>query len=66
MPNSTQQPHVNINKDASNNDINNVQASSHRTDMQAASTKQDSTNIALLNWLGCLFFGFIPPLIIML
>ena len=66
MPNSTQQSHVNINKDASNNDINNVQASSHRTDMQAASTKQDSTNIALLNWLGCLFFGFIPPLIIML
>lgn len=31
--NSTQQPHVNINKDASNNDINNVQVNSHRTDM---------------------------------
>ena len=39
--------------------MTNVQAS-------AATIKQDSTNIALLNWLGCLFFGFIPPLIIML
>ncbi|WP_201535282.1 DUF4870 domain-containing protein [Psychrobacter ciconiae] len=27
---------------------------------------QDSKNLALLNWLGCLFFGFIPPLILFL
>ena len=26
----------------------------------------DAKNLALLNWLGCLFFGFIPPLIILL
>jgi len=39
------------------------------TNLQAGNgsgNKQDSTNIALLNWLGCLFFGFIPPLIIFL
>lgn len=29
-------------------------------------TTQDSKNLALLNWLGCLFFGFIPPLIMFL
>lgn len=29
-------------------------------------TTQDSKNLALLNWLGCLFFGFIPPLILFL
>ena len=25
---------------------------------------QDSRNMALLNWLGCLFFGLIPPLVL--
>lgn len=72
MPDSTQQnqAQVNINKDAgaitanrhAQMDTNgmNVQASN------ASGSTQDSTNIALLNWLGCLFFGFIPPLIILL
>ena len=27
---------------------------------------QDSKNLVLLNWLGCLFFGFIPPLVLFL
>lgn len=27
---------------------------------------QDSKNMALINWLGCLFFGFIPPLVLFL
>lgn len=27
---------------------------------------QDSRNIATLTWIGCLFFGFIPPLIVYL
>ncbi|MBE0406817.1 DUF4870 domain-containing protein [Psychrobacter sp. AOP22-C1-22] len=65
MPNSTQQPHVNINKDTGNNTAN-AQENLNSTAIQATNTQQDSTNIALLNWLGCLFFGFIPPLVIML
>lgn len=36
------------------------------TNLQQSNPSQDSTNIALLNWIGCLFFGFIPPLILML
>ena len=27
---------------------------------------QDSKNLVILNWLGCLFLGFIPPLVLML
>jgi uncharacterized protein len=25
---------------------------------------QDSKNIAMLMWLGCIFFGFLPPLVV--
>lgn len=27
---------------------------------------QDSKNLVIINWLGCLFAGFIPPLVLML
>lgn len=69
MPNSTQQHQVNIDKnidkDIGINDAN-AQANPNSTDILATSAKQDSTNLALINWLGCLFFGFIPPLILFL
>lgn len=67
MPNSTQQEQININKNIGTNQTS-TQTNSSGMNIQASDTniKQDSTNIALLNWLGCLFFGFIPPLIIML
>ena len=67
MPNSTQQQQVNINKDLGANQSG-AQTTDAGTTIQAsgAELKQDSTNMALLNWLGCLFFGFIPPLVIML
>lgn len=69
MPNSTQQHQANIDKnidkDIGINDAN-AQANPNSTDILATSAKQDSTNLALLNWLGCLFFGFIPPLILFL
>ncbi|MGP9830529.1 DUF4870 domain-containing protein [Psychrobacter sp. AOP1-A1-60] len=41
----------------------------NETSLQAGNgsdSSQDSKNMALINWLGCLFFGFIPPLIILL
>lgn len=67
MPNSTQQQQTNINKDLGANQSG-AQTTDAGTIIQAsgAELKQDSTNMALLNWLGCLFFGFIPPLVIML
>lgn len=64
MSDSTQQDQaqVNINKDATtaNSNGTNIQASN------ASGVTQDSKNMALINWLGCLFFSFIPPLILLL
>lgn len=74
-----QQAQVNINKDtnASLNSSPNTNTSyNHNTQANSSymhtqtpiddGLTQDSKNMALLNWLGCLFFGFIPPLIIFL
>ena len=69
MPNGTQQAQVNIDKDAGATANSNAQMNSNGMNIQASnafSSAQDSKNMALLNWLGCLFFGFIPPLILLL
>lgn len=70
MNNDTQQDRININKnlDSANNlnqqnNSSTVQVPNHSN---TAIKSQDSTNLALLNWLGCLFFGFIPPLVLFL
>lgn len=36
------------------------------TGAQAPALSQDSKNLALLNWLGTIFFGFIPGLVLYL
>ena len=36
------------------------------TDTGPAGESQESRNIALLTWIGTIFFGFIPPLIVYL
>lgn len=36
------------------------------TSVGPAAESQDSRNIALLTWIGAIFFGFIPPLIVYL
>ena len=57
--------------------VNNIKLNKSLTDtpvnptapLQTTATNsigQDSKNHALINWLGCLVFGFIPPLILML
>ena len=69
MTDNTQQDQVNINKPTPNStDYSSTQTNSATNTPvpTATSTTQDSNNMALLNWLGCLFFGFIPPLVLFL
>ena len=69
MTDNTQQDQVNINKPTPNStDYSSIQTNSATNTPvpTATSTTQDSNNMALLNWLGCLFFGFIPPLVLFL
>ena len=69
MTDNTQQDQVNINKPTPNStDYSSTQTNSatNTPTPTANSTTQDSNNMALLNWLGCLFFGFIPPLVLFL
>lgn len=74
MTDNTQQDQVNINKPTPNSTgDNSIQNNSTQNNSMtntptptANSTTQDSNNMALLNWLGCLFFGFIPPLVLFL
>ena len=67
MTDNTQQNQVNINTPSST-DYRGTQTDSatNTPTPTATSTTQDSNNMALLNWLGCLFFGFIPPLVLFL
>ena len=62
--------HLKINKYAENANTNHaLQTRRTQTDIQnvpSHSTTKDSQKLVALNWLGCLFFGFIPPLIILL
>ena len=69
MTDNTQQDQVNINKPTPNStDYSSTQTNSATNTPvpTVTSTTQDSNNMALLNWLGCLFFGFIPPLVLFL
>lgn len=77
MNDNAQQDQININKDVNHPNSGipvsegvTAQQSNHiaqtANNSSTATKSQDSTNLALINWLGCLFFGFIPPLIIML
>lgn len=69
MTDNTQQNQVNINTPTpSSTDYRGTQTDSatNTPTPTATSTTQDSNNMALLNWLGCLFFGFIPPLVLFL
>ncbi len=59
-----------INKYAENANTNSaIQIRRTQTDIQKVTTynaTKDSQKMVVLSWLGCLFFGFIPPLIILL
>lgn len=69
MTDNTQQDQVNINKPTPNStdySSNQTNSATNTPVPTATSTTQDSNNMALLNWLGCLFFGFIPPLVLFL
>lgn len=45
---------------------NNQDSSQHTSTDVSTSVSQDSKNLALLLWLGTIFFGFIPSLILFL
>lgn len=65
-----EQVYLKINKYAENANTNHaIQTRSAQTDIQKVnnySATQDSQKTVVLNWLGCLFFGFIPPFLILL
>ncbi|WP_201582318.1 DUF4870 domain-containing protein [Psychrobacter sp. 72-O-c] len=66
MSDSTQQDQAQVNM---NEGVGTSTANSNGTNIQtsnASGVTQDSKNMALINWLGCLFFSFIPPLILLL